>query len=295
MIPKIIHQIWYQDNSTNNFNINYVSIPSQFKNTVKKLININPEYKYYFWNNINIKLFIKKYYPEFYKLFLDCKFMIQRIDLAKYLIIYHYGGFYIDMDCEPIKNLNQFLNKFKNHKLLYVSRTPKFNNLENYVIKLMYNFKTDNYFINNGIIISPKKHDFLKYLLKNIPKYMYNNKDYFYNSIVFNTFGPSSFTNLIIKYKKGIYILENKYFEPCYGKDIKCSVDKETILFHQHRSLWIKNKDYSNFLINFIINNFFNIISKVVTINYFTFLRGYTPLYIILIILIYKKNNHSNL
>ena len=27
----------------------------------------------------------------------------------------------------------------------------------------MYDFKTDNYFINNGIIISPKKHHFLKY------------------------------------------------------------------------------------------------------------------------------------
>ena len=37
-----------------------------------------------------------------------------------------------------------------------------------------------------------------------------------------------------------IFILDNKYFEPCYGKDITCKINKNTILFHQHKSLWIK-------------------------------------------------------
>ena len=36
--------------------------------------------------------------------------MVQKIDLAKYIIIYHYGGVYIDMDMDCVKDLTKLIN-----------------------------------------------------------------------------------------------------------------------------------------------------------------------------------------
>ena len=295
MIPKIIHQIWFQEKTHQKLCIDNLSVPLKIKKNIREIIKLNSEYKYYLWNKEKIINLIKNYYPKYYQLYLDCKYMIQRIDLAKYLIIYHYGGIYIDIDCKPIKSFDNFFSKFNDHKLLFVSKTPRFNNLENYFVKLVYDFKTDNYFINNGIIISPKNHHFLKYLLNRIDTYFYKNNDKLYISKIFNTFGPSTFTNLILEHKNDIMILDNKYFEPCYGKDITCKISEETILLHQHQSFWIKNNQYSNNILNFIINNFFDVISNSLSCYYFTLIRGYKLLYFIILIIILINNNKFNL
>lgn len=304
MIPKIIHQIWFQDVSKINFNNSIIqnyqmilksNVPNELKNDIFRLLAKNPDYKYFYWNKNIIEIFLKKYYPHYFLIYNSLNHMIQKIDLSKYIIIYHYGGFFVDIDVYAIKSLNtaHFLKKG-----LYVSKTPQLNYLEKNIIKKFCDFKTDNHFINNGIIISDKNHPFFIDLIKDIQFNLKQNKedDILFNRKIFNTTGPAVFTNSVIKYIKknkvnNITILDNKYFEPCYGKDLSCIFDKDTILFHKHKSLWIKNIDTNNYTQKFILNNFFNLFIDSVSFYYFVFLRGYKVLITLIIIYYYIKYN----
>ena len=76
------------------------------KNSVHKYMK---NYKYYFWTDNDIYLLINKKYPEYLELYNSLTPKIKKIDFAKYLIIYEYGGFYIDLDMEIFKNPTDLL------------------------------------------------------------------------------------------------------------------------------------------------------------------------------------------
>jgi mannosyltransferase OCH1-like enzyme len=304
MIPRKIHQIWFQDNTdviinTTDSILNYQrifksKIPFPLKYNALALISKNPNYSYYIWNKTKIYYFIKLFYPKYLDLYLNLKYMIQKIDFAKYLILYHYGGFYIDLDVLSLKKLDTFFEKFKEPGI-YVSKIMQLNSLENFIIKKFYNYCTNNFFINNGIIISDEKNKFYIDLILEIQKEININNDYLFNTYIFNTTGPSILTNTIYKYKTkypNIYILDNKYFEPCYGKDLTCNYNSESILFHQHKSFWIENLDSDYPLINLYLKIFFSLFVDSVSFYYFILIRGYKIIYFTILILMYYYNKN---
>ncbi len=86
-IPKKIYQTY----SNNNYhNISHY-------NSVQSLIDYNPEYDYHFFNDIDCREFIKNTYDEIilesYDRLYPCAY---KADLFRYLLIYKYGGIYID-------------------------------------------------------------------------------------------------------------------------------------------------------------------------------------------------------
>ena len=302
MIPKLIHQIWFQDNKdvllfSNNINKNFnrifsSDIPFNYKFNLIKLLLHNSDYTYCLWNETKIYYFLKINYPNLLIIYLKLNYMIQKIDFAKYIILYHYGGIYIDIDIESYKSINNFFKSNKNEGI-YFSKTSYINDIENYFMKKFYNFKTDNYFINNGIILAIKNHNFFLDVLKDIDYNIINNNDYFYNSKIFNTTGPSMLTNSILKYRnkyKDLNILSHEYFEPCYGKDITCKITKKTILMHQHKSAWIENIESDSSILNFVFNSFFSVTLDNLTMYYFLYIRGYKLLYFIIVFLIFENN-----
>ena len=96
IIPKLIHQIWIGPNPE----------PVKWTNTIKiDYINTYPEYKYKLWNESNIdELFLD--FPNL-KIIYDLeKEWCGKSDLLRYLILYYYGGIYIDADSVWINNKN---------------------------------------------------------------------------------------------------------------------------------------------------------------------------------------------
>ena len=226
MIPKIIHQIWYQDDCknynkiSNNLIVNYnkilkSKIPYEIKYDIMSVISKNPNYTHILWNNFKIRKFLNDKYYDLFLLYDKLELMIQKIDLAKYIILYHFGGIYVDADVRSIKSFDIFFNTFKNSGI-YFSKMPKFKLIEKYLTKKFYNFKYEKDFINNGIIISKPNHKFLLVIINliknNINK---NNKKNSFLQNVFNLTGPSFITNTIysnlINYKD-VHIIDNKYF-----------------------------------------------------------------------------------
>jgi|694.fasta_scaffold01837_8 hypothetical protein len=96
-IPKIIIQTWKT-----------AEIPEKYKKMVNSLRSLNPDFEYKFFSDEDIEFFIKSNYPDYYMTYDRLPIKIQKIDFFRYIAIYHYGGFYFDLDMnglEPLDNL----------------------------------------------------------------------------------------------------------------------------------------------------------------------------------------------
>jgi mannosyltransferase OCH1-like enzyme len=225
ILPKIIHQIWLQG---------IENLSNEHKDKIKNTKEINNDFNYMLWDEIKIlklikknKYLINKYYSFIY--------LHQKVDFAKFVILNFYGGIYIDIDCDVIKNLNNIFCKVSKYDLVI----SKINDKIDIVSCLLSCHKTSNGY-NNGIIIGKPNTHILKYLIKNL-----RSKSSFYHNkllCIQNTTGPPIFNKLIDNYIKKygpnkILLLPYYYFEPCIG-DI-CDIRDETIIIHKHELSWL--------------------------------------------------------
>ena len=95
-IPKIIHQTWKSKDLT-----------PYFKKASNSWKRMNPNYTYRFYDDQDCLKFVTEHYPNFLKLYKDLYLPVQKADLFRYLVIYHYGGYYADMDTTCIKPLRK--------------------------------------------------------------------------------------------------------------------------------------------------------------------------------------------
>ncbi len=182
MIPKIIHQIWYQGED---------KIPSTYPNYTKSWKEKNPDHKYIFWDKNKIVKLMKDHYPTLYKKFNSYPKMIQKIDMAKYVILYHYGGAYVDVDSECIKPISDLL-KYKNMVLV------QFN--VNTFEKILSFGQIYGDVFQNGFIAGKKNHPFLKCCIEILLKEDTKKKIYETGlKYVFRTTGPGLLTKAFYK------------------------------------------------------------------------------------------------
>jgi hypothetical protein len=59
---------------------------------------LNPDFEYLFFDDAQIATFLEEEVPEYREAFSRFRFTIQRIDFFRYLAVYRYGGFYLDLD-----------------------------------------------------------------------------------------------------------------------------------------------------------------------------------------------------
>jgi len=274
-IPKIIHQIWFQGADF---------IPKHLVTYQNSWKEKNPDYQYMFWDMNSIKDLIKQanvvWITETYDNF---PLMIQKIDFAKYIILYLVGGIYIDMDMKCLKPLNSLLElPNMNNKKVVVSNLT-FDFIQRVIFLLTGNFNIRN-IVNNGIIMCEAKHE----IILNTIKHVYQNKDNFFKNksnflYIFYSTGPLALSNALIDYTNKnknkldeIEILDQDYFEGCDLGDIKnnnCKIPEKAIGIHYYEGSW--SSKYENNLVKyyyFIKDNFLVIILLLI-ILYVTFKR----------------------
>lgn len=59
---------------------------------------LNPDYEYLFFDDERVEEFIVREFPQYRAVFESFEVPIQRYDFFRYLAVYHYGGFYLDLD-----------------------------------------------------------------------------------------------------------------------------------------------------------------------------------------------------
>lgn len=254
-IPKIIHQIWLQGTS-------YISNESRERinkiksiHKVKSIDNTHLEeerrirvvgiWEYKLWDEVQILNLLhkldKKYIEKYYKFI----YLHQKVDYAKFIILKVYGGIYIDIDCNIIKNLDGLFEHVKDNDFIisYLSQTNK-----------LFNYVGCGYLdkcINNGIIISKKNTDICNYIIDEL-EYDCNNLLTRKSTCITNTTGPKIFNKIIYSYlsnsnkrsnKSKVLILPPEFIEPCLF-DV-CNNTENTYIQHIHEWTWIGD-NYKN-------------------------------------------------
>ena len=195
-IPKLIHQIW----------IGPKKIPSYWSNTFSELyIENNNNYKYNIWTNDNYLNELNKY-PVLKIIFDEFKQFCYKADILRLIILYEYGGIYIDIDSVWLynKSLNELLEKSKDTNF-FVGRSPNQN-------------ENSKFFLTNGVFGCKKNHPYIKNMIDYLEHSIYNYYTHKYTKKLVNRLesskicGPGLFTRELKN--KDVTIFPSNYFYP---------------------------------------------------------------------------------
>ena len=84
---SIIHVMWTTS-----------EVPIRWKRSAKSWTNMNSKFVYCHWNHVELEAFVADEYPWLLSTYLAYPYVIQRCDVARYLLLYRYGGTYVDLD-----------------------------------------------------------------------------------------------------------------------------------------------------------------------------------------------------
>ena len=193
MIPKIIHQTWKDKN-----------LPPIIYKLVSENISFlkSNGYEYMFWTDDMILKLISEKYPNFYNIYKLARTGVQKGDIARIILVYHYGGIYIDLDVLVLRDFNEIIDM--NSEKLYISYEPYGQT------NALYN--NDKY-LCNAFFAANKNNNMLKIILNNIPEYV---KIYTENIFQkFDIFGGSYFKTIIEDpsnkwAKNNVYIIDDR-------------------------------------------------------------------------------------
>lgn len=240
MIPKIIHQTWFDNNK---------QLPLIFDKMIQENTKKNPDFVFKLWTDSNIEDFLNTNYKKLYEIYSNNILGVQKSDLARLAILHYYGGIYIDLDILLLKNLTDLFDFDKD--LFHISYEPQEQtkyvwNSENYICNAFFACNKNNTIIENII---------------NIIINIYNiHGDKIFNQ--FNIFGSKLYMKILDLTDKSLYnIIETNKIYPIsdiklelkssineYEKIIKGNYDDDSFMVHY----WI----HSNFEAKNIIYNF---------------------------------------
>jgi mannosyltransferase OCH1-like enzyme len=104
LIPAIIHQSYKHDDIS--------ALPVAWQYAHESCKNMHPKYQIILWTDERVREFISTNYPHHLRNFDSYPYDIQRVDAARYFILYHYGGIYLDLDIECRKPLDAIRRHF---------------------------------------------------------------------------------------------------------------------------------------------------------------------------------------
>jgi mannosyltransferase OCH1-like enzyme len=246
-IPKIIHQIWFQGED---------NIPPNLLEHHNTWIKINPDYEIIVWDQIKIENLVNKQDKWIKETYFFYSKMIQKIDFAKYVILYNYGGIYMDMDIKCIQSLNNTPNITDSDIILSYMETLLFQKI--IISCLLQKYIMDDY-INNGTIMCVPKTELMLLTMKEASQRK-NLPDFFNVFHVYYTTGPLCLTiayHKMIKNTNKTHILNKSYFENCDIFDFKnntCEIPTNAIGIHYYANGWTSKKEkFGTSLISLII------------------------------------------
>ena len=207
---KIIHQVWFGTIPNKNKAKNRYEKLKIYRNSWKEK---NTEWYQIEWNKEMSKSLVTKFYPEYYEMYKNYKYDIQRCDAVRYMILHRYGGLYADMDYYCNKPFDSVFEKYVEN--FYLVQTP--------------NMSGD--YVSNSLMYSVQEHPFWKYLLvemvlcEDSPIYYSKHLQIMYES------GPGILNRVYHRYKEQYKLKSwpHKYFQPYGHTDSIMSLKNENV------------------------------------------------------------------
>ncbi|KAL4219772.1 hypothetical protein ACF0H5_020185 [Mactra antiquata] len=98
-IPKHIHQIFFFETSD--------ILPKKLVDGQQSWLRQHPDYTYTLWNKTSINKLIREEFPFLHHLFHSYGHWVRKADVARYVVMYQYGGWYVDMDIVCKKSVHE--------------------------------------------------------------------------------------------------------------------------------------------------------------------------------------------
>ena len=87
-IPRLIFQTWKD-----------ARLPPKFEQLALRVRRLHPDFSYVLFTDADIEAFVRERTPTWLPLWRGLSYApIQRVDLFRYLAVWHFGGFYVDLD-----------------------------------------------------------------------------------------------------------------------------------------------------------------------------------------------------
>jgi mannosyltransferase OCH1-like enzyme len=100
-IPKHIFQSWKDHKK-------FPDHPYAIERQINSWKQLNPDYKYQLFTDDDVFDFVKTEFSEYFDIFEKIP-PIKRADLWRYMVIYCYGGIYVDIDSICLKTLDSYI------------------------------------------------------------------------------------------------------------------------------------------------------------------------------------------
>jgi mannosyltransferase OCH1-like enzyme len=269
---KNIYIVWYQGekNITN----------KQYIENIKNWKLLNPTWNVKIIDNIQLRNACKLYSKKCLELYDSFNIMHMKIDLGRYVLLYLYGGIYVDMDMYCIRSLD-----YSNILKKFLVKQNKYSNILglseiNLSIYESYISIGKPQFVNNAMMISTRKHPFLKRMINNIIKHFrapttkklqqipaaFRTSTFENMQLIDSITGPQFLNKYYEKYTKRyktsdthIEIFPYYIFEP--ATRIYMELTNDTLAIHQYELSWqpkeMKFITYFYFKFNTLIILFF--------------------------------------
>jgi hypothetical protein len=196
-IPKLIHQTYSTP-----------KLPDQLSDNVCRLRDLNPEWRYYFWDDISICDFIHDYYGnEILNLYsrINANYGAARADVFRYFLMYQFGGVYLDIKSAADLPLNDVINYYDSFILSQWRNAPG-ERYERWGLHPEIDYIPRGEYQQWHIIAAPG-HPFLKAVIGRV---LFNIKRYRYDKVGYGRLGVLRLTGPIA-YTKSIYPILSKY------------------------------------------------------------------------------------
>ena len=102
--PRIIHQVW--DSGV---------FPEEWREAQQSCRNLYPNYRYMLWSFADTEKLIREEHPWLLSTWNSYPYDMQRVDLVKYLALYHYGGVYLDSDVSCVENFDSYIQNLSSN------------------------------------------------------------------------------------------------------------------------------------------------------------------------------------
>ncbi|XP_052783481.1 uncharacterized protein LOC128219629 [Mya arenaria] len=155
LIPHIIHQTFET-----------VMIPSKLESHIRTVVNMNANWTYHFWTDNAGRNLVKERHPNLLPIWDKYKRNIMRADALRYVVLYEFGGAYLDLDVVAYRSFNRITYKYG----CIIPPEP----IEHSA--LLYNMTV---LLNNAIMFCQAKHPIMRALLNGLEGTM-NHKDVMY-------------------------------------------------------------------------------------------------------------------
>lgn len=125
--PLRIHQIYFNVSKSN-------SLYLKLKDARESWSRLNRQFEYKLWDEAMVEELIRDKYPHMKELYKSFSRWIQKVDMAKYLILHQYGGIYADIDIECVKNMKEVYETFPKYTGVVMYYTKPFGVATDFII-----------------------------------------------------------------------------------------------------------------------------------------------------------------